>query len=139
METILLNFEGYWMDIYKDEVPHEAGVYCVYACESMAANKIAVLRELIYVGAADDVAACIADHEKLVEWKERLGEEETLCYSFANVNSDVRSRVEGAMVYHHRPPCNRIEEEVFPFDDTRLSIVGEHELLDDSFVVCAEK
>lgn len=132
-EIIRVEFDGYWLERYKSEIPQEAGIYCVYACEPMAKDRIVVLREILYIGESDNVSASIAEHEDVSAWKERLQEGEELCYSFARVNQDVRSRVLSAIISQHRPPCNpTVDQQAC---NTRLTIVGEHELLDDLVAV----
>ena len=128
-EMIKVAFDGYWLERYQSEVSEEGGIYCVYACEPMARDRLVVLRELLYIGASDDVRASITKHENVKNWKNRLLEGEELCYSFARVVRDIRSDVLAAMVLHHRPPCNELQDE--EADNVRLMIVGEHELLDD--------
>lgn len=105
-EMIKVAFDGYWLERYQSEVSEEGGIYCVYACEPMARDRLVVLRELLYIGASDDVRASITKHENVKNWKNRLLEGEELCYSFARVVRDIRSDVLAAMVLHHRPPCN---------------------------------
>lgn len=140
MKQLLLHFEGYWLDAYKTEIPQEAGIYCVYACEPMALGKIAVLREIIYIGASDHVGMSIVsmDEERRREWETQLREGETLCYSFAAADEADISCALSAMVHHHRPICNRVEGD-FGFADTKVEIIGEHELLDESFVICCQE
>lgn len=137
METILLKFDGYWLESYLDEMPHDAGVYCVYACEPMAANKIVVLRELVYVGSADDVVACLKNHSSVDDWKMRLRDGEMLCFSFAPVDDEARELVRSALVSYHTPPCNQIAIEPPPRKDAKITIEGEHVFLDDSLMVKA--
>lgn len=132
-EMIRVEFDGYWLERYQSEIPQEAGIYCVYACEPIAKDRIVVLRELLYIGKADNVKMGIAEHEDVSAWKTRLQEGEELCYSFARVEPMVRDRVLSAIVSHHRPPCNRIVEH--GDCDTRLTIAGEHELLDELIAV----
>ena len=86
MKTIELGFEGYWLDQYKAELPHEAGIYCVYACEPMAQDKIVVIRDLIHVGVADNIAKSVMAADTSA-WKKSLHEGESLCYSFSNVKN----------------------------------------------------
>ena len=78
--------EGYWLEDYKSEmqVQGKAGVYCVYACEAVAKDKIVVIRDLIHVGISDDIAKSIFDEENLSEWKTHLQEGESLCYAFSD-------------------------------------------------------
>lgn len=136
MKSIVLNFEGYWLESYLDEMPHDAGVYCVYACEPMAANKIVVLRELIFIGSADDVGTCLKKHSSVDDWKMRLRAGERLCFSFAPVADDALDLVRGALVSYHTPPCNQIAMES-PTKEVQITIAGEHVFLDDSFTVKA--
>lgn len=89
MPTIELGFEGYWLDQYKAELPHKAGMFCVYACEPMAKDKIVVIRELIHVGVSNDIAESVQDSS---EWKKHLQSGESLCYSFSSV-ADVSERI----------------------------------------------
>ena len=128
-EMIRVEFDGYWLERYQAEIPQRAGIYCVYACESVAKDKIVVLRELLYIGESDDVREAIAGAEDAAVWKERLHEGEELCYSVASVEREVRGIAWEAMVSHHRPPCNRMIHKRAA--DISLTIVGEHELLDD--------
>ena len=81
--------EGYWLEDYKAEmqVNCKRGIYCVYACEAMAKDKIVVIRDLIHVGISDDIAKSISCEESVSEWKTHLQEGESLCYSFSDVDS----------------------------------------------------
>lgn len=133
MKTILLKFEGYWLDRYKAEIPHGAGVYCVYTCEPIAEGRIVVLRELVYVGSAGDVAACLTSHPCLDEWKARLQSGEMLCYSFAPAVLDVAVVAERALISHHTPTCNQVVLDMATSpSDTKIVLEGEHIFLDDS-------
>ncbi|MBQ2113720.1 MAG: hypothetical protein II195_01345 [Selenomonadales bacterium] len=128
-EMIKVAFDGYWLERYQSEVSEEGGIYCVYACEPMARDRLVVLRELLYIGESDNVKASIAEHEEVKRWKKRLLAGEELCYSFARVAHDVRGHVGAALIAHHRPPCNEVRAE--EVHNVRVMIVGEHELLDD--------
>ena len=132
-DVIRVEFDGYWLERYQSEIPQGAGVYCVYACEPIAKGRIVVLRELLYIGASDDVRASVARHEKMPAWKKRLRDEEELCFSFARMEHDFRRDVLMAMISHHRPPCNDMDEQ--ELHNIRLMIVGEHELIDGFITV----
>ena len=84
MKTIELGFEGYWLDKYKEELPHVSGIFCVYACESIASDKIVAIRELIHVGVSDDIAKSVMTADTS-EWEKSLEEGESLCYSFSSI------------------------------------------------------
>ena len=91
--------EGYWLEDYKSEmqVQGKAGVYCVYACEAVAKDKIVVIRDLIHVGISDDIAKSIFDEENLSEWKTHLQEGESLCYAFSDIDAireNIRAKIQ---------------------------------------------
>lgn len=89
MYSSTIELSGYWLESYKSEMQVEgkAGVYCVYACEAMAKDKIVVIRDLIHVGISDDIAKSISDEKNLLGWKYHLQEGESLCYSFSDVDT----------------------------------------------------
>ncbi len=128
-DMIKIQFDGYWLERYQSEIPQETGIYCVYACEPIAKDRIVVLREILYIGETDNAKQSIVEHKDTSAWKTRLQEKEELCYSFAKIETKIRNRVLSAIVSHHRPPYNRIIEH--QDCDVRLTITGEHELLDD--------
>ena len=84
-----IELEGYWLEDYKSEMQAEnkSGIFCVYACEAVAKDRIVVIRELIHVGVSDDIMQSISDEDKLSEWKNHLRVGESLCYSFSDVDA----------------------------------------------------
>ena len=89
MYSSTIELSGYWLENYKAEMQVEGkrGIYCVYACEAMAKDKIVVIRDLIHVGISDDIAKSISNEELVSEWKTHLREGESLCYSFSDVDT----------------------------------------------------
>ena len=126
MKTISLEFDGYWREVNKDGIPAESGIYGVYACTYNREQNTVSLRELVYVGESSDVNARIGNHEKLSDWKKRLRNGETLCYSFASIGADDRLRAEAAVIFHHKPPCNTEYKYSFPFMATTIKTAGKN-------------
>ena len=89
MYSSTIELSGYWLESYKSEMQVEgkAGVYCVYACEPMANDKIVVIRDLIHVDVSDDIAKSVSDKGLVSEWESHLHEGESLCYSFSDIGS----------------------------------------------------
>ena len=139
MKTIPLNFKGYWREINKGGVPEESGVYCVYACTYNASEKNVSLRKILYIGESENVRNRISDHDRLSDWKKLIKSGETLCYSFAAVDSTDRLRAEAALIFFHKPPCNTEYVNSFPFADTKIETSGRNNLLTKEFTVSSTK
>lgn len=135
MKTISLDFQGYWLESDKSDIPAASGIYCVYACIHNRSGDTVSIRELIYVGESHEVRERIDGHERLPDWKKRLHSGETICYSFAGVGSVDRNRAEAAIIYWHKPPCNTEYKNSFPFEDTKITTSGKNVYLDSSFTV----
>jgi excinuclease UvrABC nuclease subunit len=139
MKTIYLDFDGYWLEDDKTDVPGVSGVYCVYAGKYLAeANRVG-LRELIYIGESGNVRDRLANHERLRDWTRQLRTGETLCYAVAKVNSGDRERAEAAVVYRHKPPCNVEYISRFPFDSTHIEISGRNCFRETAFTVYTKR
>ena len=139
MNTISLTFKGYWREINKGSVPEESGVYCVYVCTYNTSEKTVSLRKILYIGESVNVRDRISDHDRLSDWKKLLKPGETLCYSFAAVDSTDRLRAEAALIYYHKPPCNTEYVNSFPFADTKIETGGRNNSLTKEFTVYSTK
>ena len=135
MSTISLDFSGYWREVNKGGLPQWSGLYCVYACTYDQDQKAVSIRELLYVGESCNIRERISNHEKSLEWKRRLKNGETLCFSAASVGASDRNRAEAAVIYHHKPPCNAEYKYSFPYDTTVIYTSGQNCLLGSWFVV----
>ena len=135
MKLITLNFEGFWREINKCYVPQKSGVYCVYACTYNASDKTVLLLEILYIGESVNANERISSHERLPDWKKLLKLGETLCYSFASVDSTDRLRAEAALIYRHKPPCNTEYVYHFPFSDTMIKTSEKNNLLLSEFII----
>ena len=135
MNMVNIKFEGYWREINKDGVPKKSGVYCVYECKYNADEKTVSLKKLIYIGEAENVNDRISNHEKLSKWNKEVANGNTLCYSFAPVENSSRTRVEAALIFHHKPSVNTEYKDKFPFDQTHIKTEGMNAFLSKSFTV----
>jgi len=130
-----ISFDGYWREVNKRGLPPKSGVFCVYACIYQQATNMVMLRRLLYIGAAEDVNLCVANHEHLSELERMLLPEEELCYSFGAVGFEDRLRCEAAMIYHHRPLGNRDRVDLFSYPPTTIRLAGRAQFLDPYFTV----
>jgi hypothetical protein len=135
VQSFSIVFTGYWREPYKGSLPSASGIYCVYRCQNDPLANSLLLNRIVYIGGADDAKAQISAHEKLPEWSGHLQQGEELCYSFAEVEPEVRARCEAALVFQHRPPANTEYTRSFPFDQTTMALSGKIELLTRNFTV----
>lgn len=129
------NFDGYWREPNKGGIPSKSGIYCVYECTHNVQEKTVTIHKLIYIGESENVNQRIANHEKQNDWEKHVRQGNELCYSFSEVDSYYRVRVEAAFIYRHQPPVNTEYKDNFPFDKTIVKSEGKIVLLKDYFVV----
>ena len=133
-----LKFDGYWVEANASGLPSLSGIYCVYACMHDAQRATVTLRRVLYIGEALNVHARVGSHEKRPLWEANLVRGEKLCFSAALIWPDAdRQRAEAAMIYQHKPPCNKEYVHAFPFAQTTIVASGSNVLLTGSFTVCS--
>ncbi len=129
-QSYVLNFKGYWREPNIGGMPSSSGIYGVYACTYHPYAKSVSLQRLLYIGEAANVHDRIVNHEKWIEWRRQLNSGEVLSLNAALISGQSdRCRVEAAMIFTHRPPCNTEYRDCFPFDMTSISTTGSNELL----------
>lgn len=134
-ETFNIKIDGYWPDIYKNNIPNHSGVYFVYGSTYNIVANIVNINKLIYIGESDKVYDRILNHDKNNDWKKYVRPGDTLCYSTCPVSEAYRMRVEAAYIFRHTPPENDEYIDNFPFDQTTVNSSGKVALLDPSFTV----
>jgi hypothetical protein len=129
-DTIKLDFKGY----YKEEnlPPSDfdcSGIYVVYAGK-LAGGNSCELHKLLYIGEAENVATRPSKtHENYEDWKNQLQKDEILYFSFTKVGSNVRERVEAALIYVKKPVCNKQGKKSFDHKKTTIKTSGRNALL----------
>ena len=132
MDTIQLEFEGYWTK--KASVPLKSGIYCVYVGTHNPSKSTVSIRSLIYIGESKNANERINSHGKEDDWKRHLKREEVLIFSFAPITSS-RDRAEAAMIFRHKPIENTEYENSFPFQSVQIETSGQNAQLESSFRV----
>lgn len=122
-------FTGYWRDCDKDKMPEEAGIYVVYRSSYNERWNYISLKEIIYIGKAENVRERVANHEKLSLFKTKLKEGEELCYSFGEVEKDSLDIVENALIYAQKPEFNTELKDDYIYDATHITLDGTYELM----------
>ncbi len=114
MNKYELNFNGYWIDSRISGMPKTSGVYLVYRCTYD--NEGVSLKELLYIGQAENLYEKISNHEKKELFEKQCKSGETLCYSVAKVPPDNLNIVENALIFAQKPQLNTEYKDRFLYD-----------------------
>lgn len=114
MDKYELNFNGYWIDSRISGIPKTSGVYLVYRCTYD--NDGVSLKELLYIGQAENLYERISNHDKKDLFKKQCKEGEILCYSVAEVLPDNLDIVENALIFAQKPRLNDDDKDRFRFN-----------------------
>ena len=136
---ITLSFEGYWSEAYKSGVPAQSGVYCVYSCIHNKEQKTGIIKKLLYIGESENARERIANHDRLDDWLKIVPIGQTLCYSFAPVNSIDRERAEAALIFKTQPSYNTEHKKEFIYNDTKIITNGKNTFLPTVFLLSEGK
>ena len=105
MEEYKLQFNGYWRHQNRAGIPHEKGVYLVYRAVYNEQENTVGLKDIIYIGKANDLNERILNHDKHDEFMRTLQKGEELCYSCADVKWGL-DEVENALIFAQKPVLN---------------------------------
>ena len=135
MKVISLNHEGYWREVNFSGIPYYSGIYVFQECKYNPITKSVELKEILYIGQAENCNDRIINHEKLNEMKKYISYGNDLCVNVAKVSEPDKSRAEAALVYKHKPRFNDKLKDYFSYGSTTIYNSGRYELLVPSFTV----
>lgn len=119
-----LDFKGYWREVNKNGMPSKTGIYLVYRCVYNKSSNTVGLKEIIYIGQAENAHDRIANHDRLDDFKSRLQDGEELCYSFAEVSKSDLDIVENALIFAQKPILNDRLKDSFNFGAVTVKLDG---------------
>ena len=125
MPAYQLTFKGYWREINKGGIPAKSGIYIVYRCTYNTITKTVDLKDIIYIGQAEDGNDRVGKHEKLPDFKRELKEGEELCYSFAEVDKKDLDIVENALIFMQKPVVNDYLKDSYNHENASFKIKGD--------------
>ena len=134
-KTFNQEFDGYWRAVNASDIPSESGVYGVYRCTYNKKDKTVSLKELLYIGKADDLNDRINNHERWDDWHKKLKSGEQICFCCTLVEETYNERVEAALINSNQPPMNVEYKNAFPFDKTTVNCSGKHKYIKSKNVV----
>lgn len=129
MKNIRLSFKGYWRAEKKDFIPHFMGVYLVYRGVYNANEDTVSLRDLVYIGQAEDVNRRINEHIDDPSFTGILQGKEILCFSVAQVSSNEIDLVENALIFAQKPILNTNLKQSYNHEAAGFVIEGRCSLL----------
>jgi excinuclease UvrABC nuclease subunit len=128
-KTFNQEFKGYRLESGLNSLTKDSGVYGVYRCKYDKDENTVSLKQLIYIGKADDLNDRLNNHEKKDDWKGYLKTGEVLCFNYTLVDTYYNERVEAALINSNQPPENIEYKNSFPFDKTTVNCSGKHEFI----------
>jgi len=108
-----LEFDGYWSDASR--IPARSGICCVYRHTHTSLKQPYL--ELIHIGSFENVRDGLAKKAGLNSWLSDSRYGRDLLFAFAPVVRALRSCMQEALIYEHRPPENELHT-IFPVSET---------------------
>lgn len=128
-KTFNQEFKGYRLESGLNSLTTDSGVYGVYRCiYDKDANTVS-LKQLIYIGKANDLNDRLNNHGDKDDWKSYLKTGEVLCFNYSLVNTSYNERVEAALINSNQPPENIEYRNSFPFEKTTVICSGKNEFI----------
>ena len=124
IKSYSLNFQGYWREVNKNGVPSKSGIYLVYRCVYDKTSNTVGLKDIIYIGQAENAHDRIANHDRLGDFKAQLQQGEELCYSFAEVLQSDLDIVENALIFAQKPILNDKVKDTFNYGAVIVKVDG---------------
>lgn len=130
MKKYELKFNGFWLQSNLNTLPNQSGIYAVYRCvHRVLANEVDI-KELLYIGQAQDVNDRISRHEKHPEFQKKLQYGEQICLAFAPLSLTDLDRVENALICTQKPPLNKDLRDSFNHPSTTVEVSGRYALIE---------
>ena len=129
MRTYNIQFEGYWLERNKKDVPAKCGVYMVYRGKYNQEKNSVDLYEIIYIGQSVNMRERIVNHDHIEAFEDALNYGETLCYSCAAVDEGDLDLVENALIIAQKPRLNETKQSNLDYSEKRFQVSGRGSLL----------
>lgn len=140
MRTYNIQFEGYWLERDKKDVPAKSGVYMVYRGKYNQEKNSVDLYEIIYIGQSVNMRERIVNHDHIEAFETALNYGETLCYSCATVDENDLDLVENALIIAQKPRLNEMKQSDLDYSEKRFQVSGRCSLLKyNDFTISSKK
>ena len=137
METIVLDFKGYFYEEELDTLEDISAIYCVFTCKRGGAGDELYNIKLRYIGESDELKTRITnpEHQGIARVRAKLKDNEVLAFLFAEVDGRSRERVENAMIFEHQPNCCIDGKDSYSHETVTIKVTGRNKLLHKEFTV----
>lgn len=140
MKTYNIQFEGYWLERNKKDVPAKSGVYFVYRGKYNQEKNSVDLYDIIYIGQSVNMRERILNHDHIEAFENALNYGETLCYSCAAVDESDLDLVENALIIAQKPRLNEVKQSNLDYSEKRFQVSGRCSLLKyNDFTISSKK
>lgn len=127
-----LDFQGYYRK--PEFLLAKPGIYCVYRGVYNQNNDTVSLKELLYIGRAQNVKERHENHINIAEWRQKLQPGEELQYTMAILAVTELERCEAALIYKNKPRCNHTGVESYAYLPTLVDIKGRAAFLEGGLI-----
>lgn len=124
MRKYNLIFKGYWRYNNRKGIPSVSGIYLVYRCTYNPIKKKVLLKEILYIGQADNLNKRHEKHEKEDEFLNECKGNEVLCYAIAEVKKENLNIVENALIFAQKPRLNDVYKDKFNYESSEFHLEG---------------
>lgn len=101
-----IDFKGYRLDKNINTLTNSSGIYVVYRCIYDSVSDTVDIKELLYIGQAENLRERLMSHEKKPLFFSSCMDGETICYSYATVNKSILNEVENGLIFMQQPKLN---------------------------------
>lgn len=130
MKKYNILFRGYRRDCNKAGLPTYSGIYIVYRCTFNKEKQTVSLKELLYIGQAQNIQERISKHDKHQEFIDAAKNGEQICYSYAEVDKQDLDIVENALIFAQKPRLNDELKDTYNYESAHFNVEGQCALLD---------
>ena len=91
-------FKGYRLEDNASGLPEYSGIYMAYRCVYSSITDKVTLKELVYIGQAENLKNRISSHKSDEDLHDGCLSGEVICYAYASVSLNDLDVVENALV-----------------------------------------
>ena len=102
MEKYNILFRGYRRDCNRAGLPTYSGIYIVYRCTFNQEKQTVSLKELLYIGQAQNIRDRISGHDKREEFFNAAKEGEQICHAVRRRFPNLSHRKNRSYLYNIR-------------------------------------
>lgn len=136
-----IHIEGYWSDENRSGLPDKHGIYFVYRGVPNG-NTSADMKELIYIGKADDETFkerhYKKEHERHQDFLNCCASGEKVYYAYAEVENRNINAIENAFIYVEKPRLNKELKYDYKYGDITIQTTGYNTCMEHTYFLISK-